>query len=154
MGDEKNGDAKFTINSFEKSEDGLGGLRIESARCLVAQHDLGSRGEGAGNTNALLLSTRQLTDVGVALILQFNDAQHVLDPLLDRCLGCAFEDQGHRHVVINAFALQQVELLEDHADVTARSSQLFRAEGGQFTPIHVDGSCIRAFQLVDEPDEG
>ena len=57
MGDDDNGEAKALINVFQQSQNGMCGLRVQGGGGFVAQQNFGVVGQGAGDTDALFLST-------------------------------------------------------------------------------------------------
>jgi hypothetical protein len=50
--------------------------------------------------------------------------------------------------------LQQVVLLEDHADVLARGAQLALSQRRQVAPAHDHGAAVGRFQQVDHAQQG
>jgi hypothetical protein len=58
-----------------------------------------------------------------------------------------------RHVLEDGLVLQQVELLEDHADVLARGAQVALGQRGQLGAAHVHGALVRAFEQVDQAQQ-
>src|SRR5450830_26228 len=134
MADDDNGHAEARIDVAQGVEQGARSFRVQRGRRLVAQQHVGVAGQGAGNRHALFLPARQLRRIAVQLVGQAYQRQAFLDPGGDLlALGRAMDFQGEGDVVEDAGVLQQVELLENHADVLARVAQFALAQAGQFT---------------------
>ena len=70
-----------------------------------------------GDGDPLHLSTRQLGGLVLPSIEQLDEAQHALGALRDHGRGPAVEQQGQRDVLLRGQIRQQVEELEDEADL-------------------------------------
>ena len=88
VGDEEVGEAELLLEVLEEVEDlGLDG-DVEGRDGLVAEHQLGPQGEGAGDADALALAAGEL--VGVAVLEEAGEAHalhELLDPLVHLLLG-------------------------------------------------------------------
>ena len=79
MGNDDDGETKTLINVFQQSQNRMRGLRIQGGGGFIAQKHLGTVGQGAGDTDALLLSAGQLRGVLVFLIGQADQFQQGVD---------------------------------------------------------------------------
>ena len=61
MGDHDDGLAVLAIECLEERKDFVTGFPVEIARRLIAEEDGGVGDDGAGDADALLFATRQLT---------------------------------------------------------------------------------------------
>jgi hypothetical protein len=114
MGDDEKGGAGSRLAFEQKVEDRGAGLDVEIAGGLVCEEQLGPRGGGAGDGDALLLAAGKLHRImgeAVAeadrLELGRGDAEGV---------RLARQLERHRHVFVRGHGRQQVEGLEDDAD--------------------------------------
>ena len=94
----------------------MGGLRVEGAGGFVAKQDRRAAGQGAGDANTLLLSTRELRWVLIGLIHQADPFQQLVHPVTNLGAGInAREFHGEGNVVRHRFRGQQIKVLEYHA---------------------------------------
>src|SRR4029450_4593014 len=129
-------------------------LRVQGRGGLVEQQQLGVHGQGAGDRHPLLLAARQLGRQLVGLVLDPDPGQQLAGPALGLLPGLA-PDPGRAQgdVVENAPGGEQVDLLEDHADVRAQPGQL-AALAGQGPALQADGAAVDWLQPVDGPAQG
>jgi len=112
-------------------------------------------GQGAGDRHALLLPAGQLRRIAVQLVGQADERQAFLDPGGDLlALGRAMDFQWEGDVVEDAGVLQQVELLENHADILARVAQFALAQARQFASGHGNGAAVGTFEQVNQAQQG
>ena len=154
MGDEQYGEPQLDVDLLEQGQDRAGGLRVEGRGGLVTQQDLGSRCQGTGDGDALLLPAGELGRIGVGTGFQPDQGQQFADPALDLVLAPARQFQREGDVGGDGARGQQVEVLEDHADLAASLSQIPLAEGDQVLAIDDDLPLGGALQQVDAADEG
>ena len=124
MGDDHHRDAQLPVDVLDQGQDGVGGVGVQRTGGLIAEQDLGVSCQCAGNGNALLLAAGKLGRVGVSLIGQAYHLKQLPGALFR--IRLFYPGQLHRETdVLQAAALhQQVELLEDHRDLTAALAQL------------------------------
>ena len=67
VGDDHHRNAQLGVQVLQKPQDGGGGGGVQGGGGLVAEEDLGVRGQGAGNGHPLLLSAGELAGIGVCL---------------------------------------------------------------------------------------
>ncbi|SCF62815.1 hypothetical protein GA0115280_10416 [Streptomyces sp. Cmuel-A718b] len=160
VGDEQDGEAELLVEVAQQLEDGAGGLGVERGGRLVGEQHLGVAREGAGYAHALLLAAGELSGVGLRLVGQADQVQQLLGLAGAGLAGDAEDLQRQFDVVQDGAGVQQVEVLEDHADAGACPAQLgarppaAAGEGGEVLAGHCHGAGGGAFQEVDAADEG
>ena len=123
-------------------------FRVQRTGRLVKQHDIRVHGQGAGNSHALLLAAGQLRRVGFGLVGQTHAVQQVQGLLLGFTLRGLFQlHRGQRHVAHDVEVIEQVEVLEHHADILAHFVQIGFLVG-QVVAIHNDCAAGDFFQAV------
>lgn len=83
VGDDEERGASFGVQAAQQLEYVAGGLRIESARGLVGEHEGGLRNQCARDGDALTLTTRQLRHGRVGATRQADGAEQ-----LSRSIAC------------------------------------------------------------------
>ena len=121
VGDQQNGQSQTPVNVFQQFENGTGGGRVEGAGGFIAQQYLRVAGQRAGNSDALFLATGEISRVAVVLITQADEIQQLRHTAFDFSLRGVIQFQGQRHVAENGPGSQQVKMLENHANLTARA---------------------------------
>ena len=173
VGDEDDGQIQLPVQVLQQLQNGLSGIRVQCGGGLVGEEDLRVVGQGAGDGHALLLAAGQLAGIGVHLVPQVHQIQKLQHPVLDLLLFQPGVPEGISHVFKNRVSVQQVEVLEDHADVPAeRLQMLFRQRGfpcalafGTVIALAVlmadgaeaadaDAAGIRLLQKVDAAHQG
>src|SRR5450830_155092 len=155
MADDDDGHAKARIDVAQGVQQGARGFRVQRGSRFVAQQHVGVAGQCAGNRHALFLAARQLRRIAVQLVRQAHQRQAFLDAGSDLlALGRAMDFQGKGHVVVDAGVLQQIELLENHADILARIAQRALAQAGQFSASDSNAAAIGAFEQVNQAQQG
>src|SRR5215212_9686422 len=135
-------------------EDLVDHLRVQGRGRLVEQQELGVHGQGAGDRHPLLLAARQLGRQLAGLVLDPDPGQQLAGPALGLLPGLAADlDRAQGDVVEHALVGEQVELLEDHADVGAEPGQ-GPALGGQGLALKADGAVVDRLEAVDGPAQG
>src|SRR3954453_7691646 len=113
-------------------EDLVDHLRVEGRGRLVEEHDLGPHGERPRDGHALLLASGELGGVLVGLGLHPDTFQKVSGLPVGLGLRLLADlDGSERHVLADRLVREEVERLEDHADVGAQLCQrlAFLGEG-------------------------
>ena len=119
-----------------------GELRVERRGRLVEEHHVGLHRERAGDGDALLLTAREPDGVLPRLVGQADPVEEVLGPLGDLggarpgATGRAEDVVEHRHVG------EQVELLEDHADVQPELADLLALAPGAVPALEPDAGHL------------
>ncbi len=129
-------------------------LGVEGRGGLVKEHDLGLHGQCAGDGGSLLLAAGKLARMLVGL---FRDAyllqqfHRFLFSFLPRPF--AHSDGRQSDVVQDRQMGEEVELLKDHADLTADGSDVADIMG-EFNAIHDDLTALVLLQPINGADEG
>ncbi len=142
------------VQLLQKVQDGQGRRRVQGRRGLVAQQHLGVRAEGPGDGHPLALAAGELGGVGVLLLGKAHPSEELFGLGLRFLLGNAGQLQGEAHVIEDAPLLQQVEALEDHADVPPLRPELLLGKLRQLLPVHDHRARRGLFQQVDAPHQG
>ena len=120
----------FLVELAEHAHDLLAVRGVEVAGRLVGQDQLGLADQGAGDGDALLLAARQLRRPMLGAVRDADLVEHSLDPLPAlRCRVIVIE-QRELDILAHRKLVDQVEALEDEADVAlARVGELRFARG-------------------------
>ena len=109
--------AEVVLELAQQREDRLGVARVEIAGRLVGDDQIGIGDDGARDGDALLLAARERARVVVEPLVEADDAQRGLGALQALGLVEMREQQRQRDVVARVEHRDQVEELEDQADV-------------------------------------
>ena len=155
-------------HGLDQGEDLFAGAAVQVPRRLVGKDDVGVGYQGAGDAHALLLAAAHLRGLVVQVLLQPEVAEHLARGGAALAGADAAVDQGHGHVLQRGHGGEEVELLEDEADVPkAKIHQLLfvhllqvlprdhdAAAGGLFQPRHhVQQRGLAAARAADDADE-
>ena len=154
MGDDQDGDAQGAVDLLQKPEDGLGGLRVQGAGGLVAEQDLRVAGQSPGDGHPLLLPPGQLGRVGVRLVRQPHQLQQGLYLVLNLFLAPSAPPKRVGHVAVHRPGGEEVEVLEDHADLFPFFPELPPAQGSELAAAHNYPSLRGPLQQIDAPGQG
>ena len=152
MGDDHDGDAQSTVDLLQQPEDGTCSLRVQGAGGLVAEQYLRVVGQSPGDSHPLLLSPGQLGGVGLRFVGQPHQFQQRLHLPVDLLFALAL--QGVGHVAVHRPGGEEVEVLEDHADLFPLFPELLFAQCGELVAAHGDGALSGPLQQVDAPGQG
>ena len=126
VGDEQHGHAVFR-EPLHHPQHLLGQLRVECRGHLVEQHHLGPHGERAGDGDPLLLAARELVRIGVELLGEAHELEHLLGDRPGLAPATLLHDPGRQHdVLADAQMREQIVALEHDADVGAERPQVAR----------------------------
>ena len=148
MRDDHQRDAKRAVDVLEQLQDAHGRGRVQRARSLVAQHDLGVVRQRAGDGDALLLAAGKLAGIAVGKVPQAHQLQELAGARL--ALGAFLTAQLQREgdVRQHGALLEQAEVLEDHADLAAQVEQAAALVAGHVLPVEEDGALGGALEQV------
>lgn len=133
MGDKKQCSAFALLQIEEQFDDGVSGVLIEVACWLIGEKNLGACRKGAGDGNALLLAARKLSRIMIKTVAKADPFQGFGGA--GRCIGQAPELHGDRHVLDCRESGDEMEGLENDADVfTADAGQCFLGFSGKIFP--------------------
>ncbi len=98
---------------------------VQGGGGFVEEHEFGAHGQGAGDRDALLLAAGELAGVGGGLVGQPDAGQQGVGAVQDVASGFAADPQrGFDDVAQGGHVREQVEPLEDHADLGAFAGDL------------------------------
>ncbi|MOA21957.1 hypothetical protein D3C78_1424800 [compost metagenome] len=83
MGDQDDSQLQFTVDLGQQLQDRSGSLRVEGAGGFVAEQNFRLGRKGAGNADALLLTTGQLRRVFFRVLGQAHAGEQFADPGVD-----------------------------------------------------------------------
>jgi hypothetical protein len=118
------------VQPLEQAHDLLARGAVQVAGGLVRQQDGRGHHESAGDGDALALAARQLVRAVVDALAQLDHLQRLAGAGETLFLGDAGVDERQLHVVQRGRARQQVEGLEDEADLAV-------AHGRQLVVVHL-----------------
>ena len=129
-------------------------LRVERACRLVEQQRFRLHGQGAGDGYALLLAAGELGRAGV-YILRHADGFQVFHGGGARLLPAAAEhlDRAYGAVLQDVEVVEQIELLEHHAELCAVFGAC-HAAAGDVLPVVQDRAARSVLQKVDAAEHG
>ena len=139
-------------------------LGVERRRRLVEEHQLRSHRQSPRNRDPLLLPTRELPGVCQRLVREPHALEQLLGP--DGHLGLLLPLDLHRgldDVVEDGLVREEIEALEDHADLAALAGDLLVVQAMQHPAlvgiphelaIDPDPAAVDGLQLVDATQEG
>ena len=153
MRDDDDREAELLVDVGDEAQDGLRRLWVERARRLVAEQHARVARERARDADALLLPAGELRGVLVRLVREADEVEELRDLRADGVLRRAREAQRECDVVVDGGGAQQVEMLEDHADVLAHGAQLAAIHGREVAPVDLDRAARRPFEHVDATDQ-
>src|SRR3954464_8887995 len=166
VGDDDDGGAGL-VDPVEQLHDPDRGDRVEVSARLVGQQQRRVVDEGAGDGDALLLATGELVGVAVELGRQADQAQGLRHLLANFGAAGADHLQGIGDVVVDRAVGQQLEVLEDGADVAPQLRDLLLRQladvaagdldralaGGELANQHLDQRRLAAAGGPYEEDE-
>src|SRR6267143_2654781 len=127
--------------------------RIQVSRGLIREKNSRVVDEGPGNRHPLLLAARQLVGIFAFLSFEPDDAQHFLDLRLEVAQHALRHTQREGHVLEDGQVGQQLEILEDHADLPPQVRQVAPLEEAQVLPLDVDAAGGRLLLADQEADQ-
>src|SRR5215211_4797053 len=146
--DHRHAVARQADHDVEDLADHLG---VEGRGGLVEEHHLRLHGQGAGDRDPLLLTTRELSGVLVGLGGHADPLEQLAGALLGLGLRLpAHLDRPERDVLQDRLVGEEVEALEDHADIAAQAGQVL-ALLGQLLAVDGDLALLDRLQPVDRP---
>ncbi len=152
VSDQHDGEFKFSVDLGQQLQHRSGGLGVECAGCLVAQQDRWTIGERTGNADALLLATRELRGILVGMRGQTNPCQQFVDAVAQACgVALAGQPHGKRDVVGHGLRGEQVEVLEDHADMPTLCAQRRFRQRGHLGIANKNLASTGVFEQIDQP---
>jgi len=153
VGHQHDGDA-LAVQRLQQRHDLDAGTRIEGAGWFVGQHQFGVVGQRPGDGDALLLPARKLGWLVVETFRQTDLTQTFQCLVSPRPGWHAAIQQGQCHVIKGAGAGQQIEMLEDKADLAiAHSRQFVAREPGYLLvaqPVVAGCGAVEAAEQVHE----
>jgi hypothetical protein len=152
VGDHEDG-RPGAVDAVEQLHDPNGRVRVEVARRLVADEERRVVDERARDRDALLLAARELVGERVRLVRETDHRQHLWHLLADRRAVLALHLQRVGHVLGGGAARQQLEVLEDAADVAAQHRHLRRLEAAELAAADHHLAARRLELLQQQPDQ-
>lgn len=124
------GETILAVEFAEELHDLMRACRIQIAGWLVGEDDVGVGHQGTGNGDALLLAARQFGRGMVATVGQPHARQCLLRHATAFLVRDAAIDQGQLQILDRRGALEEIESLENEADViAAENGAVIAAQG-------------------------
>ncbi len=121
---------------------------------LVGEHDQRTVDERAGDGHALLLATGELRREAAGLLGQADEIEHLGDLRAHHVAGPPDDLHGERDVLVDGLVGQQLEVLEDTADVATELRDLPVAQLRDVAPGDDDASRGGLLLPQEEAEEG
>ena len=153
MRDDDDRHAERLVDLLEQVENRLRGVRVEGAGGLVAQEVFRPRGEGAGDGHALLLAAGKLRGIVFCAVGQSDEFEQLGGAGLSLVALDAGDLEREADVAQHRALLEQVEALEDHADVLPGLEQVAAAELHHVAPVDAHRAGGRPLEEVDTAHE-
>jgi hypothetical protein len=147
--DQHDGQPEFAIDALEQIQNGARGFGVERGRRLIGQQHLRLARERARNADTLLLPAADLRRIAVLLRGKPDQIEQRQHRRFDLGALHARELERQRDVIEYRARRQQIEVLEDHADLAARLAQLARGHRRQIAAADQDITFSRPRQQVD-----
>ena len=154
VGDEDDGVAAG-VEIVEEGHDLVAGFGIEISGGLVGEDDGGLVDEGAGDGDALTLTTGELVGFVHHASAEVDAFEHGLGACGAFGGGCAVIDEGELDVVERGGAGKEVEGLEDEADLlVADAGELIVVEFGDIVAVEPVAALGGGVEAADEVHQG
>ena len=153
VGDQHDGQAQLAIDLRQQRQHRRGGLRVKRTGRLVAQQDLRTGRQRAGDADALFLATGQLRRILLRMRFEAHSLQQLGHARVDLRLRRAGQFQWEGDIAGHRARGQQVEVLEDHADAPAQRAQAVRVQRGDILTADQQPATTGFFQAVDHADK-
>ena len=145
--------AERLVDLLEQAEDRLRGVRVEGAGGLVAQEVFRPRRQGACDGHALLLTAGELRGIRFRAVGQSDELEQLGGACLRLVALDARDLEREADVAQHRALLEQVEALEDHADVLPGLEQVAAAELRHVAPVDAHRAGGRPLEEVDAAHE-
>ena len=153
VGNHHHGDA-HAVDGLQQLHHLHAQLGVNVAGGLVRNDELRAMYQRAGQSNALLLTARNLIRQPVGLICQAHQAQNIGHPLFDLVLRDVGYAHGEGHIFIHAHGGNQAEILKNHAHAAAQIGHLAFFHDGKIQPIHQHPAAGGLLFPQDQLDKG
>ena len=154
VGDEHDGVPRLP-QALDDVHDLLAGGGVQVAGGLIRQDDGGLHGQHPGDGHPLLLAAGDLAGPVVHTVREAHLGQGGLHPLPALGGGKVVVEQGHLHIFEGGELRQQVELLEDEADLLAPDlTELVLGAVVHVLPVQQVVAAVGHVQAADDVHQG
>ena len=153
MGDHYDGRARL-VKAHEQVDYLIAHLRVDVARRLVRNDDIGAVGKRPREGNSLLLAARKLLRIVPRLAVKTHEAQHKGHAPADLFLLGADNAHGERHIVKHRHIRYQTEILKDYAELAAEFRDIPFLYCIEHRAVHGDSARGRDLLTHHELQEG
>ena len=129
------------------------GLGVERGGRLVGEQQRGVGGQGARDADALLLATRELLGVVLAALGQAHKVEQFVHAAFALLLIDARELQGVLNIASSGTRIEEVELLEDHANIAANAAELALGLADDVGAVEKQLPARGGIEAVDEANQ-
>ena len=138
----------------DQREDLVAGARVEVAGRLVGEQDRRIDRQRARDRDALALAARQLVGQVLQAVAELDERQQLARALVDLSARPAAQVQRQADVLEARQRRQQVEELEDEADLVApHARQLVVGQAGERFAVDADLAGRRAIEAADRVEQ-
>src|SRR3954470_4321126 len=141
------------VDAVEELHDPDRGVGVEVAGRLVTDEQRRGVDERARDRDALLLAARQLVRERVRLVREADHREHLRHLLANRRAALALHLERVGDVLGGVAVRQQLEVLEDAADVAAQQRHLAARQPREVAPADHDPAVGRLELLQQQPDQ-
>ena len=149
VGRDHHGDADV-VEALEELHDLDGEVRIQVAGGLVGDEQHRLCDDGAGDSDALLLAGRELERPALLLAQEPHLIERRAHPLVDLAPRNARDDERQRDVLGHGTIVQELVILEHHADALAEARNAAGSHGGG---VLIVDEYLAARRPLDERDQ-
>lgn len=153
MGNDHNRYAHGSIDMAQHLQNICRGAWIKRRGRLIAQQQLRTVSQCAGNRYPLALSAAELSRILPGFVRQADELQTFLHPLHPPCTRHSGKFQRDRHIPADSGIADQIEMLKDHPDSLPLPAQLLVRQLRKPLPVNRNHSCIGPLQQIDQPQE-
>ncbi len=151
--DQHDRQAELAVDALQQVEDRTRGFGIERGRRFIRQQYLRLARQRASDADALLLAAADLRWIAILLRGQPDQIEQRQHGGFDVGTARTGQFERQRDVVEHRARRQQVEVLEDHADLAACLAQRTGRQQHQVAPADDDIAFVRPREQVDGAHE-
>src|ERR1700674_1233877 len=142
------------VDAQKELHDLPGGGGIEVAGWFVGDDETRSVHERPGDRDALLLATGKVRGIRKVLAGEAHGVHGLGHARMNRVLGFAVDPQRERDVLVDREVRQQLEVLEDQADLPPVARKLPALHPAELDPVNEDLALAWFLLSDEEPYEG
>ena len=106
----------FLVDGFELLHDNVGGAGVKITSRLIGENDFGVADDSASDSNALLLTARELVGKIILALVEMKTFQSIGSVLELSGLGITGVDEWQSDIINDGEVFDKVEILKNEAD--------------------------------------